>query len=299
MTPVSSELEDRLRVQNEYGSPKEIASQTQALRTENGQYVPGIGTEKRIQRRRSGHKQAEPEPRGGHDPRGPLPDPEDPRSRRDEHCLCRSRSPIHPGRTHHSRQGDGRRRSRPRNTGAAARQFRTRIGASRHDSPRSGTEDLRLLLPERPRLSRAWNTSTEATSNAGSWPGASPTPNKTSSAGRLRSRAFLKMLHEFEPDPIIFRDLKPSNIMLRSSGQIALIDFGIARMFQGRQRGTMIGTEGYAPPGAVPGHRRRPWRHICSRSDPASPDHQLRSETGSTIYLPRATGQDAQSGGEL
>ncbi len=58
----------------------------------------------------------------------------------------------------------------------------------------------------------------------------------------------LKMLHNFEPDPIIFRDLKPSNIMLRSSGQIALIDFGIARMFQGRQRGTMIGTEGYAPP---------------------------------------------------
>ncbi len=58
----------------------------------------------------------------------------------------------------------------------------------------------------------------------------------------------LQMLHNFEPDPIIFRDLKPSNIMLRSSGQIALIDFGIARMFQGRQRGTMIGTEGYAPP---------------------------------------------------
>lgn len=64
----------------------------------------------------------------------------------------------------------------------------------------------------------------------------------------LEISSVLKMLHNFEPDPIIFRDLKPSNIMLRSSGQIALIDFGIARMFQGRQRGTMIGTEGYAPP---------------------------------------------------
>ncbi len=64
----------------------------------------------------------------------------------------------------------------------------------------------------------------------------------------LEIGSVLKMLHNFEPDPIIFRDLKPSNIMLRSSGQIALIDFGIARMFQGRQRGTMIGTEGYAPP---------------------------------------------------
>jgi eukaryotic-like serine/threonine-protein kinase len=58
----------------------------------------------------------------------------------------------------------------------------------------------------------------------------------------------LKMLHDQRPDPIIFRDLKPSNVMLRQSGQIVLIDFGIARTIQGRQRGTMIGTEGYAPP---------------------------------------------------
>lgn len=64
----------------------------------------------------------------------------------------------------------------------------------------------------------------------------------------LEIGSVLKMLHNNEPDPIIFRDLKPSNIMLRTSGQISLIDFGIARMFQGRQRGTMIGTEGYAPP---------------------------------------------------
>ena len=58
----------------------------------------------------------------------------------------------------------------------------------------------------------------------------------------------LAMLHDQKPDPVVFRDLKPSNIMLRTSGQIVLIDFGIARTIQGRQRGTMIGTEGYAPP---------------------------------------------------
>ena len=58
----------------------------------------------------------------------------------------------------------------------------------------------------------------------------------------------LVTLHDNQPDPIIFRDLKPSNIMLRSTGQVALVDFGIARTIQGRQRGTMIGTEGYAPP---------------------------------------------------
>ncbi len=58
----------------------------------------------------------------------------------------------------------------------------------------------------------------------------------------------LEMLHQQKPDPVIFRDLKPSNIMLRTGGQVVLIDFGIARTIQGRQRGTMIGTEGYAPP---------------------------------------------------
>lgn len=58
----------------------------------------------------------------------------------------------------------------------------------------------------------------------------------------------LETIHAHQPDPIIFRDLKPSNIMLRTTGQIVLVDFGIARTIQGRQRGTMIGTEGYAPP---------------------------------------------------
>lgn len=58
----------------------------------------------------------------------------------------------------------------------------------------------------------------------------------------------LETLHSQKPDPIIFRDLKPSNIMLRQSGQLVLIDFGIARTIQGKQRGTMIGTQGYAPP---------------------------------------------------
>jgi eukaryotic-like serine/threonine-protein kinase len=58
----------------------------------------------------------------------------------------------------------------------------------------------------------------------------------------------LTFLHAHKPDPIIFRDMKPSNIMIDTSGDVKLVDFGIARTFQVGQRGTMIGTEGYSPP---------------------------------------------------
>lgn len=58
----------------------------------------------------------------------------------------------------------------------------------------------------------------------------------------------LSYLHSHKPQPIVFRDLKPGNIMLDSQGRIRLIDFGIAKVFQTGQKGTMIGTEGYSPP---------------------------------------------------
>jgi outer membrane protein assembly factor BamB/tRNA A-37 threonylcarbamoyl transferase component Bud32 len=58
----------------------------------------------------------------------------------------------------------------------------------------------------------------------------------------------LAFLHGHKPDPIIFRDMKPSNVMVNQYNHIVLVDFGIAKPFQTGQKGTMIGTEGYSPP---------------------------------------------------
>jgi len=57
----------------------------------------------------------------------------------------------------------------------------------------------------------------------------------------------LGYLHRQSP-PIIFRDLKPSNIMVTERDEVKLIDFGIARTFLSQRQSTIIMTIGYAPP---------------------------------------------------
>ncbi len=60
----------------------------------------------------------------------------------------------------------------------------------------------------------------------------------------------LGYLHQLDP-PVIFRDLKPSNIMVDRTYKITLIDFGIARVFEEESRTQTflrgVGSAGYAP----------------------------------------------------
>ena len=59
----------------------------------------------------------------------------------------------------------------------------------------------------------------------------------------------LEYLHTRQP-PIIYRDLKPDNLMVTRDGTVKIIDFGIARTHkQGKAKDTVLmGTEAYAPP---------------------------------------------------
>lgn len=57
----------------------------------------------------------------------------------------------------------------------------------------------------------------------------------------------LSYLHNQKP-PVVYRDMKPANLILTKQGKIYMVDFGIARFFNPIKKGTMVGTQGYAPP---------------------------------------------------
>ncbi len=60
----------------------------------------------------------------------------------------------------------------------------------------------------------------------------------------------LAYLHGQKPEPVIYRDLKPSNLLADEQGHLKLVDFGTARTYRDGGDGdtAYIGTQGYAAP---------------------------------------------------
>lgn len=60
----------------------------------------------------------------------------------------------------------------------------------------------------------------------------------------------LEYLHGIKPNPVIYRDMKPANIILTPWDEIKLVDFGIAReyKYENTRDTVFIGTKGYAAP---------------------------------------------------
>lgn len=97
----------------------------------------------------------------------------------------------------------------------------------------------------------------------------------------------LAYLHTRRP-PIIYRDMKPANIMLKPDGSVMLIDFGIAREFkeQNVKDTVYLGTQGYAAPEQFGGQGQTDARtdiyclgatmyHLITGHDPSEPPYEM------------------------
>ncbi|MCR4831896.1 MAG: serine/threonine protein kinase [Pseudobutyrivibrio sp.] len=97
----------------------------------------------------------------------------------------------------------------------------------------------------------------------------------------------LGYLHSQNP-PIIYRDLKPSNIMLKPNGDIVLIDFGTARQYKedNMEDTVCLGTRGYAAPEQFGGQGQTDERtdiyclgatiyHLITGKNPSEPPYEM------------------------
>lgn len=88
--------------------------------------------------------------------------------------------------------------------------------------------------------------------------------------------------------PVIYRDMKPSNVMLRPDGSIVLIDFGAAREFKEKNMSDTccLGTNGYAAPEQFGGMGQTDARtdiyclgttmyHLLTGHNPSKPPYEI------------------------
>ncbi|SFR69016.1 serine/threonine protein kinase [Anaeromicropila populeti] len=97
----------------------------------------------------------------------------------------------------------------------------------------------------------------------------------------------LSYLHNQKP-PIIYRDMKPANVMLRPNGDVTLIDFGTAREYKktSLEDTTCLGTRGYAAPEQFGGQGQTDGRtdiyclgatlyHLITGHNPSDPPYEM------------------------
>lgn len=97
----------------------------------------------------------------------------------------------------------------------------------------------------------------------------------------------LEYLHTRKP-PIVYRDMKPANVMLKPDGNIKIIDFGIAREYkeQGLADTVCLGTKGYAAPEQFGGKGQTDARtdiyclgvtlyHLLTGQNPCEPPYEI------------------------